>query len=234
MKKHLLIALSLLAMFCFFSCSEDGNPLPSKSHPEEWNMTSSPAFHGKKVLASSKASCTGCHGYDLSGGEAGIACQSCHELYPHDTEWTVISAEQFHGIFIANADWSMASCRNCHGSDYQGGTAKVSCSGCHSESGGPEACNTCHGSRKNAAPPEDLQGNLEKNAMGVGAHQLHMDAFNSCELCHIVPGQLNDAGHLDQTANAEVKATWEWNRETGRCLKACHSNPGKSYIWNNY
>jgi hypothetical protein len=232
MKKFFLFALIPLVMFFCFGCSEDGNPLPSKSHPKEWNVTSSTAFHGKKVLESGKASCTGCHGYDLSGGEAGVACLSCHTLYPHNDQWMVIAAEEFHGEYIADQGWSMESCKKCHGGNYQGGNSKVSCLTCHSDEGGPESCNTCHGSRKNAAPPKDLGSNSAKSAMGVGAHQLHMDAFNQCELCHIVPTAVNDEGHIDKTAHAEIMATLEWNRETGRCAKACHTNPDKSYIWN--
>ena len=41
----------------------------------------------------------------------------------------------------------MKQCQQCHGSNYNGGTAQSSCynSGCHNTPGGPEACNTCHG-----------------------------------------------------------------------------------------
>jgi hypothetical protein len=234
MNKILLSALGLLIVLAFFGCSEDSNPLPSKSHPADWNEASSVNFHGAKVLASGKVSCSGCHGYDLTGSESAPACQNCHALYPHSSHWMVISSDEFHGSYIAEDNWSMTGCKKCHGEDYTGGNAKVACTSCHTSQGGPESCSTCHGSLKNPAPPEDLQGHTSVSFLGVGAHQLHMDALKRCDDCHLVPEQVGDPGHIDQSAYAEVSAALAWNRGTGQCTTACHTDAGKGYIWNSF
>jgi hypothetical protein len=233
MKKLVLCGFAILFATLWAGCAKDANPLPSKSHPKDWTISSAPDFHGKKVIEAGKVSCTGCHGYDLDGGEAQIACHSCHTLYPHDAGWMVMSAAPFHGTYIAGQNWSMKSCQKCHGVNYSGGSSKKSCLACHSDEGGPEACNTCHGSRKNAAPPEDLSGHISQTALGVGAHQRHMDANIACSKCHLVPETVQDSGHIDSTPHAEVTAALQWNRTTATCITSCHSNTGKTYIWNS-
>ncbi len=232
MKKFLYPLQGLLLLLGCFGCSEESNPLPSRSHPIDWNLATSANFHGKKVIASGKVSCTACHGYDLSGGDTGIACASCHALYPHDAQWTVIAASSFHGAYIAAQNWSMSSCQKCHGSDYQGGDVKVACTSCHSAANGPESCSTCHGSQKNAAPPKDLHGHTARSALGVGAHQPHIDRGLQCKSCHAVPASSSDAGHIDGNAPAEVLSALAWNRETGSCATPCHTQTDKMYFWN--
>ena len=37
----------------------------------------------------------------------------------------------------------LTKCTTCHGTDFAGGAAKVSCLDCHKQ--GPTACDTCHG-----------------------------------------------------------------------------------------
>lgn len=234
MHKILPVALGLLILFCFFGCSEESNPLPSKSHPDEWNTASSASFHGKKVLTSGKASCTGCHGYELAGTASAPACQSCHSLYPHSEQWMVIADREFHGAYIAGDHWSMASCKKCHGDDYAGGSSGASCTSCHPGENGPESCATCHGSLKNPAPPEDLQGHVSTSSMGVGAHQLHVDGYGRCDICHLVPASVSDPDHIDQSEHAEVLAKRNWNRATGTCVTGCHTSTDKSYIWNSF
>jgi len=342
MKKLLWISfLSLLIGIYWHGCSEDQNPLPSKSHPVSWLQVSSADFHGKKVLASGTASCTECHGADLQGGasktscfachaqnnvsyphpqgwrspeshgqylhnadwnyadcqschgvdalggESEVSCFKCHDTYPHPSGWGDEENSQFHGEYLEKADWSLAkcqschgtdfqggrieascftchgdyphpdgwldvtsvgfhgqnirqahwsmsSCKQCHGEDYKGGTSSISCYQCHQSQAGPEACNVCHGSEANAAPPQDLSGNTATTFIGVGAHQVHYLRFGTCEICHQIPTSFSDPNHIDASPFAEVTSTWRWNRETATCGITCHQDPNKAYIWNNF
>jgi len=234
MKKVTVIILSIFAIFLIFlACSEDRNPLPSKTHPKGWAEENSQDFHGKKVLTVGYASCTDCHGAELMGGESHVSCFSCHQDYPHKQGWVELVSDDFHGNYIKANNWSMERCQTCHGTDYRGGEAGVSCYKCHTDEGGPEACNVCHGSQTNPAPPKDLDGNIETSAIGVGAHQLHMQNFD-CAICHVVPATLSSDGHIDDTPGAEVLEPWGWNKETATCANACHTDTTKTYIWNNF
>ena len=208
----------------------------SYPHREGWMVQGSNEFHGLFVIAMnwSLVSCQKCHGNDFQGGMSGISCLTCHSDYPHVEGWALESSSNFHGQYIRQAGWSMASCKTCHGDDYKGGKSGSSCYDCHQETGGPEACNTCHGSAQNAAPPKDLSGNTETTAIGVGAHQFHYGLYQTCAICHSVPTSFSDPNHIDNTPNAEVLAYLQWDRTTATCVSSCHPDPNKSYIWNNF
>lgn len=104
------------------------------------------------------------------------------------------SSPDFHKFAFANSDWSfnLTECQKCHAADYNGGTVGVSCLGCHTQSAGPEACNTCHGVFADPnfiAPPNDLEGNSDNGSRGVGAHYSHvynnsMSSNFGCFECH--------------------------------------------------
>ncbi len=130
----ILIAISMIPVLISF-CSEDKNPLPSVSHPDEWNAAQSADFHGKKVLAAGDESCKSCHGVDFKGGNSGASCygSSCHSTYPHQPEWTYIDNDKSHGEYIEVNPTAIENCKKCHGSDLSGGTSEVSCYGCHAE-----------------------------------------------------------------------------------------------------
>ncbi len=66
-------------MLLSLGCSEDRIPptLPG-SHPESWMDPVSPDFHGTVVFHNGVAECQVCHGSDLGGGRANIACSKCH------------------------------------------------------------------------------------------------------------------------------------------------------------
>lgn len=102
------------------------------------------------------------------------------------------------------------SCERCHAKELDGGTSGVSCNQCHS--GWQQNCSFCHGGgpdNPTAAPPYDLAGNDDATLLSVGAHTVHLNdgsvslAFD-CSTCHLVPESLDDDGHLDETAGAEV------------------------------
>jgi hypothetical protein len=52
------------------------------------------------------------------------------------------ASDAFHGRELARRGWDLALCAKCHGEDFAGGAARVSCRECHAD--GPDACATCH------------------------------------------------------------------------------------------
>ena len=129
------------------------------------------------------------------------------KLVVHPEGWTTSDSPSFHGADIRAKGWDLVRCQVCHGTDYAGGGSGSSCMKCHP--GTPEACNTCHGSKKNPAPPKDMDGHRATSVKGVGAHQAHVTegpvgrAFD-CSACHVTPSALLDPGHLDASLPAEV------------------------------
>ncbi|HSK01607.1 MAG TPA: CxxxxCH/CxxCH domain-containing protein [Kofleriaceae bacterium] len=132
-------------------------------------------------------------------------------------------------------------CDRCHGApppSHAPGDPIVRCASCHPAAphldgelqiGRAPGCSGCHGGPASAAPPTDLLGNEVTTAIGVGAHQAHLGAPSGlrgpipCATCHLVPGGLLDAGHLDSPPPAEVAAELGWDRGAARCATAwCH------------
>ena len=132
------------------------------------------------------------------------------EVEVHPDGFTNTSSANFHGNAVKNINWDLTQCQKCHGSDYSGGTSGKSCNYCHQ--GGPESCNTCHGNSRNAAPPNDVNGNSLTSVITVGAHQAHLiggvmsDGIN-CVECHKVPKTFSDAGHIDNLTALEIYFT---------------------------
>jgi len=85
------------------------------------------------------------------------------------------SSDDFHARELARRGWDLALCATCHGDDFAGGAAKVSCNGCHRE--GPTACTTCHRDE-------------------TGAHRIHAERALTCAECHVVPARWDDEGHV--------------------------------------
>ena len=122
------LALVIFVGALFWQCAEVKNPLPSKSHTEEWSDAQSEDFHGAKVAAIGTSTCKSCHGNDFAGGESGVSCYTCHDNFPHPPEWMVIGDEMSHGAYIEQTG-SVQACFSCHGSS---GSSGISCSDCHS------------------------------------------------------------------------------------------------------
>ncbi|MCI0512571.1 hypothetical protein L0128_05110 [candidate division KSB1 bacterium] len=146
--------------------------------------------------------------------------------------WTAPGDAQNHARSIQSANWSMADCQGCHGNDYLGGKSKSSCYTCHQQ--GPDACNVCHGSANNPAPPKDLNGRTATTELTVGAHQHHLNMGLNCTVCHHLPATFNSPEHIDQTAPAEVLKDLAWDRTKATCTTVCHYDPNKAYIWNKF
>ena len=152
-------------------------------------------------------------------------------------------------------DGTQAMCGTCHGVPPSAPhPAATACSTCHPDTidesfvididhhvnGVVEltgmACNACHGSAVNDAPPVSTSGSSDTGDVEVGAHQSHVTegdlrAALACEDCHVVPVAYDDPGHVD-TLPAEVEwgalATADgvspaWDRTTATCEDAyCH------------
>ena len=160
------------------------------------------------------ARCSGvaCHGAALAdpaarnttpawnGGAAEAACGTCHGAPPAN-----------HGGGYA--------CATCHPADapHVDGTVQVA-----------RGCDGCHGSASSAAPPRDLAGDTFTTAIGVGAHQAHLRGPSrlrgpvECKTCHAVPTMIEQAGHIDSAAPAEVDAALGWDRASVTCATWCH------------
>lgn len=196
----------LLGVLTVLGCVQERSPVEYAGvHPEFWTDPASGDFHGKKVVAVGLASCRECHGEDFGGGRSGISCFTCHEAYPHTDGWLVASSQDFHGVYIRGHGWNLVICQTCHGEDYDGGEGGRSCNACHS--GTPEACNTCHGSGSNPAPPEAIDGDTATTFTGVGAHQSHISYSSvrfDCSECHLKPDSLYQPGHVDSDLPAEL------------------------------
>ena len=132
-------------------------------------------------------------------------------------------------------DPTPGACDRCHGFPPPS-HARGDCATCHPASaphidgivqvGRSSGCSGCHGSAASPAPPTDLAGNTATTAIGVGAHQRHLNSRIStpiaCATCHLVPATIDAPGHIDSTGPAEVVAGVGWTRATQTCTASCH------------
>jgi predicted CxxxxCH...CXXCH cytochrome family protein len=152
--------------------------------------------------ASATCASTWCHGPTGGGGSN------------HAPVWTRVGAGQ-------------AACGTCHGLPPPAPHAQsTACSSCHDTVGaddvtiakpaqhvdgtvnvtGGSTCHSCHGSESSAAPPRDTHGNTATDAIGVGAHQRHLQGAAlsnpiACDQCHLVPSSMSHS-------NGAVELTW--------------------------
>ena len=117
------------------------------------------------------------------------------------------------------------------------------------------ACNTCHGSATDNAPPVDTSGKSATTEMTVGAHQPHVLASSGlssalqCNQCHVVPTAVGDPGHLDGAPGGDVTfgslsktggLSPAWSSSSGACTNTyCHGasltaagGSNKAPVWN--
>lgn len=251
--KSIIIKYSLLLgiIIITISCLDKRDEPVVKTHPPGWVIQTSDQFHGKIALSDTLrvGFCKTCHGNNYMGGTSQVSCYDvqCHNIYPHPADFAVMGKPDFHGngnLIRDVVHWDITTCQTCHGTDYAGnGSQKKNCLRCHTETNGPEACNTCHGSLVNPAPPKDLSGGDLTTSIGVGAHQAHLGdstlttAYNrDCNLCHITPAVFDMAGHVnDSSPYAEInfgsiasdsgKVTPTWDHDNATCSNVyCHGD----------
>lgn len=159
-------------------------------------------FHAKylKINSKSMTECSQCHGENYSGGLVSPTCVNCHSgIGVHKDGMLDPNSVNFHGKFIASKNWDLAECSQCHSANYSGGLVSASCLTCHTQTNGPEACNTCHG----------VFDDPTKIAPNVGAHFAHLYENElgkqvDCNQCHTVPNSFAAAGHIDSQNGAEI------------------------------
>jgi hypothetical protein len=96
----------------------------------------------------------------------------------------------------------------------------------------PLACDACHGKGPLGAPPAGLNGAVDPGDPGLGAHRRHLDptlddrigAIAACADCHAVPASVDDPGHLDGAAPADVALAFGglYDPAAGTCTAWCH------------
>lgn len=127
-------------------------------------------------------------------------------------------------------DGAKLDCQGCHGAPPPPPHPQLeNCSRCHADVGADnhsiversrhvdgvvdvsfdQGCGSCHGSAQNPAPPNSVAGETATSALGVGAHQTHVQGTERsravpCATCHLVPQMPLDPGHVDTPLPAEV------------------------------
>jgi len=229
----MLIILLVVSSIAFLSCSEDRVTESYDTHPTGWMDEFSPDWHGQAAIGSSGGSCAECHytgvimdeipedPFDYPGTTES-KCQQCHS-YPHDAEFRLGHPEWFRTA--SHGRWSeMESCQSCHGTDFAGGRSGASCNECHTQQGGPAACNTCHG-----MPPTTTR---PIGGYNPGVHAAH--ARYACTECH---ARVNGLDHIDALpadvsfADARISTTHGYpvsyqslGGGNGTCATYCHSD----------
>ncbi len=147
-----------------------------------------------------------------------------------------------HGLPPSNHNMASGRCASCHPRVATNDAALVSTSlhldGKIDLGDGSESCTACHGGVAGPAPPRDLAGHSTTSAIGVGAHQSHLEArhrlaaSSRCADCHVVPTAVASGGHIDSDLPAEVtfsetsvvgETTPTWDRSSATCANTyCH------------
>ncbi len=137
-----------------------------------------------------------------------------------------------HGL-AANLQGS--DCRLCHGDALEGGTARVSCDGCH-DAGWQKDCTFCHGQAGfDGAPPRDLGGVHDPLDAVARVHDAHPSggavAEVRCGDCHVVPDDAHSSGHLfdatpgrAEVAFGGVNASGVYKPDGTCANNYCHGN----------
>ena len=181
--------------------------------------------------------------------------RSCSDGYCHGSAHAVWNAPRSssqacgscHGLPPAFPHPQSERCSVCHGdvvdAQNQFIAPDLHVNG-HVESDTEGRCTACHGTGDNPAPPRDTSGHSSISAIGVGAHQAHLQSSIgrslACTECHDVPDKAEDRGHIEglparvrlQGVAASAKHQPSWKRDTKRCSDSwCHGpTPGSSGI----
>ena len=185
----LLAAFAAAAGCSTANTSGDGNVnhVDASGHSIPGWLTSTGGTHASTATTNyiangGSSSCTECHGSDLAGGISSVSCfgntAGCH--HGPVPNWITAAV---HGAVAKKAPGSsgFASCQICHGKNFSGGGADVSCF-------------TCHGvSAPHAPKPWRASG-------GTTLTHTTTDTANApvCALCHY-PGSLNNPANHPAT-----------------------------------
>jgi hypothetical protein len=145
-----------------------------------------------------------------------------------------------HGPASLLQDPTEGDCRDCHGDDLAGGSAS-GCDDCHADAGHGDwqtDCVFCHGGdlEGSGAPPRDIDGETEPDAISFGAHTAHVlpggeYAEVGCVACHLEYTGSLEAEHWfdgspavsEVVPSGAVDPGFAW--EAGSCSESyCHSD----------
>ena len=145
---HLLKASLLTVAAVLLSSCSRGNDKASNidprtgKHPAGWAVADTGGAHPAAFFTGPSA-CYECHGKDLSGGISKVSCFSasrsgisCHVGGPsgHPVGWAAPDAHGAAAKAHLEGQNGLVRCQLCHGADFSGGIAKISClntTGCH-------------------------------------------------------------------------------------------------------
>lgn len=157
-----------------------------------------------RLVVAMLATATAC-AEDRARPDSSPATGNVHPLGIDDKD-----SENFHGKELARRGYDFALCASCHGEDFAGGKAGVSCMTCHDD--GPTACSTCHGD----------------DGPSSGNHAVHrVDAMLACNECHRVPDRWDAPGHLgsvDVTFGPLASTGRPATFTAGACGVYCHGD----------
>ena len=184
--------------------------------------------------------------------------RSCNDSYCHGDarpRWTAPKSSEgacgtCHGLPPASPHPQSDDCSQCHGEVIDAQRRFVAPER-HVDgvvNYAPGECRQCHGSENNDAPPRDLSGRSSTSALGVGAHQRHLEGGSgrplACVECHVVPKQVEAPQHIDGLpAEVTLAGVAEshgraplWDRGTASCGDSwCHAPTAGTHanaIWN--
>jgi predicted CxxxxCH...CXXCH cytochrome family protein len=187
-------AAVLAVAAALWGCSSSNSSAPSLDasgkHPANWLVDHRPSF------LNDSSQCMQCHGSDLRGGISKVSCfsplfggQACHANGPsgHPAGWREPGLHGAAAKSQPGTSTGFSSCRACHGADFAGGIARVSCFSASSANG---ACHVRNGAPVNAphAPlpwrtyPSPTHTDTIDDAAGLNAA--------ACALCHTRGGNL--------------------------------------------
>ncbi|MBW7996109.1 MAG: hypothetical protein FVQ81_05960 [Candidatus Glassbacteria bacterium] len=175
-------------MSCF-TC-HDG---PSGHPAAGWLDAAGENFHGLDASTRGLDDCARCHGADFSGGLSGQSCSECHnsESGHPATGWLDKTHEDFHGGRMAGT--GLDYCAGCHGNDFTGGDAGVSCYTCHDGPSGHPATGWLD------AASENFHGLAASSRVPTACAACHGEDYSggisgqSCTVCHA-----SESGHPSQ------------------------------------
>lgn len=206
------------------------------------------------VVDGTQAACGTCHGAPPPPPHS--ASDQCFRCHPGTVlgngEIDLVGGLHVNGVVEATAghpdgwtnpdqhgaafnDGGAGACGGCHGADLSGGDVGVSCDRCHP--GWRSNCTFCHGGTDNqtGAPPEAIDGAVERAVFGVGAHTRHvaqtaLHGAYDCTRCHTKPLDALTVGHIDGDGRAEVRmdgrnAAAVYDRGVSSCASTyCHGD----------
>jgi hypothetical protein len=129
-KVSLLFALAGMVWACSSPNSDTPALDSSGKHAGNWIVVHRPSF------IADRSRCEGCHGSDLLGGISRVSCfssdfngQACHANGPagHRSGWRDPALHGGSAKSQPGDESGFTSCQLCHGADFSGGVAGVSC-----------------------------------------------------------------------------------------------------------